>query len=336
MTESPPTLAGQQTWRGGGFCSFIGTDAHRLKYAKRNLASTEKVLSGAANGMCKYISALQSHQQIIRASLTRMRAAGFQPKHWMNAEETSAMLEAQLQHISSALTLATQLQAQLTYKAVEIVGPFDNEKDYVQPQVDELTNDAMETYVQQLEAMNKMGKDHPKGWWDEADPATWIPYGWMTHDTKKWCRYARMATEEGNGLAQYYGVPQAETSWDPNDPLTWVPFGWRIKDASLWQDWHKNQQSESDESPHSGLLTPDPEWNEIKEGGISKNTDPNKDVECDFSEAYAVGTINKEKDKGRFESAAAKVQLKPVSPFGHGNYAEYCERKKKLAPELMD
>ena len=317
---------------------MIGTDAHRLKYAQRNLASTEKVFSGAANGMNKYISALQSHQQIIRASLTRMRAAGFQPTYWMNAEETTAMLEAQLQHITTALNLAIQLQAQLTYKAVEIVGPFGNDKDYVQPQVDELTNDAMETYVQQLEAISKMGDDHPKCWWDEADPATWIPYGWRPHDTQKWCRYARMATEEGNGLTQYYGIPQAEMSWDPNDPLTWVPFGWRIKDASLWQDWHKNQQSESDESPHTGLLTPDPEWNDVKEasiGGTSCN-DPNKDVECEFAEAYGVGSVAKDRSQGKFASASAKAQLKPVSPFGHGDYVEYYERKKKVAPEPMD
>ena len=58
---------------------MIGTDAHRLKFAQRNLASTEKVFIGTANGTSKYITALQSHQQIIRASLTRMRAAGFQP-----------------------------------------------------------------------------------------------------------------------------------------------------------------------------------------------------------------------------------------------------------------
>ena len=317
---------------------MIGTDAHRLKYAQRNLASTEQVLIGTANGFSRYVTALQSHQQIIRASLTRMRAAGFQPKNWMNAEEVTAMLEAQLQHITAALTMATQLHAQLMYKAVEIVGPFGNDKDYTQPQVDELTNDTMETYVQQLEAINKLPDDHPKCWWDESDPATWIPYGWRPHDTQKWCRYARLATEEGNGLIQYYGIPQSEMGWDPNDPLTWVPFGWRIKDASLWQDWHKSQQSENnDESPHSGLLTPDPEWSDVKEASIGEMNciDPNKDVESEFAEAYGVGTAAKGRHQGKFASASAKAQQQPVSPFGHGDYKEYYERKKKAAPELM-
>ena len=157
MSETPPALAGQQTWRGGGFCSMIDTDAHRLKFAQRNLASTEKVFIGTANGLSKYITALQSHQQIIRASLTRMRAAGFQPRYWMNAEEVTAMLEAQLQHITAALNMATQLHAQLMYKAVEIVGPFGNDKDYTQPQIDELTNDTLETYVQQLDTKAPRG-----------------------------------------------------------------------------------------------------------------------------------------------------------------------------------
>ena len=148
-----------------------------------------------------------------------------------------------------------------------------------------------------------------------------------------------MATEEGHGLVPYYGIPHSEIGWDPNDPLTWVPFGWRIKDASLWQDWHKSQQSEgNDESPHSGLLTPDQEWNDVKEARIGEMDciDPNKDVECSFAEAYGAGTKVKSTPQGKFASASSKIQSKPVSPFGEGDYKEYYERKKKAAPELMD
>ena len=230
----PPEMAGAKTWRGEGFCALIGTDDHRLKYAQRNLASTEKVLIGAASGVNRSVAALQSHQQILRTSLVRMRAASFQPKYWMNGEETTAKLEAQLQLISQALSSATKLQAQLMYKSVDIVGPFGLDKDYTQPQIDELTNATLETYVQQLDTIDKLPEDHPKGWWDATDPATWIPHGWKPNDTQKWCRYARMATEEGHGLVPYYGIPHSEIGWDPNDPLTWVPFGWHVKDPSLW------------------------------------------------------------------------------------------------------
>ena len=97
-------MAGSKTWRGEGTCALTGTDEHRLKYAQRNLASTEKVLIGAANGVSRSVAALQSHQQILRTSLVRMKAAGFQPKYWMNGEETTAKLEAQLQLISQALS----------------------------------------------------------------------------------------------------------------------------------------------------------------------------------------------------------------------------------------
>ena len=133
----------------------------------------------------------------------------------------------------------------------------ESEKDYTQPQIDELTTATHETYVQQLDTIDKLPADHPPGWWDEADPASWIPYGWKPRDTQKWCRYARMATEEGHGLVHYHGVPQSQIGWDPTDPLTWVPFGWQIKDPSLWQDWHTSQRNEdSDESPHAASLIP--------------------------------------------------------------------------------
>ena len=313
-----------KTWRGEGLSGLIGTDEHRLKYAQRNLASTEQVLIGAANGVGRSIAALQRHQQIIRASLVRMKAANFHPKHWMNCEETTAKLEAQLQLMAQALHTATKLQAQLMYKSVEVVGPFGQDKDYALPQIDELTNEMLETYVQQLDTFDKMPKDHVKGWWDASDPATWIPHGWKPTDTQKWCRYARMATEEGHGLVPYYGIPHSEIGWDPKDPLTWVPFGWRIKNASLWQDWHNNQKDDgSDESPHAGLLAPEEGWNEV-EGASIKDTggeDPNKDVKSTFTEAYGVGEQKQKHDKkGKFEAEASKSQPKSCSPFGKDDY----------------
>ena len=326
-------MAVSKTWRGEGACALMGTDAHRLRYAQRNLASTEKVLIGAANGVNKSIAALQSHQQILQASLVRMRAATFQVPNWMSSEETTAKLEAQLQLISKALSSATKLQGQLMYKSVDIVGPFGSDKDYTQPQIDELTTATLETYVQQLATIDKLPADHPPGWWDAADPATWIPHGWKPKDTQKWCRYARMATEEGHGLVPYYGIPHSQIGWDPTDPLTWVPFGWHIKDPSLWKDWHESQRGdEDDESPHAGLLAPDADWNRVEAASIAEtnSVDPNKDMECTFEEAYGIGGQKAKRiTQGKFAAESSKSQPQPLSPFGDGDYPAYYDEQKK-------
>ena len=328
-------MANSKTWRGEtGICGVLGNDEHRLKYAQRNLASTEHVLIGAAASVGRSIAALQSHQQILRASLVRMKAADFQPPFWMNAEETKEILEAQLEIITKSLHTATKLNAQLLYKSTDVVGPFGKDKDYTLPQIDELTNETLETYVQQLDTYEKLPKDHIKGWWDASDPATWIPNGWKPNDTQKWCRYARLATEEGHGLVPYYGIPQSEIGWDPKDPLTWVPFGWRIKNESLWQDWHKSQQAEeSDESPHAGLLAPEPEWNEVEAASIkgSSGADPHKDTQSTFDEAYGVGGQKGKHvgTRGRFAGEASKSQPKPCSPFGKDDYEAYHANKMK-------
>ena len=75
----------------------------------------------------------------------------------------------------------------------------------------------------------------------------------------------------------------------------------------------------------------------MKEASIGEMNciDPNKDVECSFAEAYGAGTAVKGMPQGKFASASSKAQLKPVSPFGEGDYKEYYARKKKAAPELM-
>ena len=118
-------MSASKTWRGEeGILGILGTDEHRLKYAQRNLAATEQVLIGAADSVGRSIAALQSHQQILRASLCRMKAADFQPMLRMNAEETVAILEAQLDIINKSLHTATKLHAQLQYKSTDVVGPF--------------------------------------------------------------------------------------------------------------------------------------------------------------------------------------------------------------------
>ena len=328
-------MSASKTWRGEvGILGILGTDEHRLKFAQRNLAATEQVLIGAADSVGRATAALQSHQQILRASLCRMKAADFQPMLTMNVEETKAILEAQLDIINKSLHTATKLHAQLQYKSTDVVGPFGKNKDYTPPQIDELTNETLETYVQQLSAYEKLPKDHIKGWWDKEDPATWIPHGWKPNDTQKWCRYALLATEEGNGLVPYYGIPQSEIGWDPQDPLTWVPFGWRIKNESLWQNWHESQHADdSDESPHAGLLAPEPGWNEVDHGSIrgASGDDPHKDTQCTFTEAYGVGQTKHRSvgTKGKFAEEASKNQPKPCSPFGKEDYAAYYERKKQ-------
>ena len=328
-------MSASKTWRGEvGILGILGTDEHRLKYAQRNLAATEQVLIGAAEGVGRSIAALQSHQQILRASLCRMKAADFQPMLRMNTEETVAILEAQLDIINKSLHTATKLHAQLQYKSTDVVGPFGKNKDYTLPQIDELTNETLETYVQQLYAYEQLPKDHIKGWWDKKDPATWIPHGWKPNDTQKWCRYALLATEEGNGLVPYYGIPQSEIGWDPQDPLTWVPFGWRIKNESLWQNWHESQQADdSDESPHAGLLAPEPGWSEVDHGSIrgTSGDDPHKDTQGTFATAFGVGRTRHQNigTKGKFTEEASKSQSKPCSPFGKEDYAEFYERQKK-------
>ena len=204
----------------------------------------------------------------------------------------------------------------------QVVGPFGLAKDYEQPQIDELTNNTLETYVQQMDAISKLPEDHPKSWWDEEDPATWIPHGWKPNDTQKWCRYARMATEEGHGLVPYYGIPHSEIGWDPTDPLTWVPFGWHIKDQNLWKDWHQSQyEDESVESPHAGLLAPDEDWNKVQAASIA---DDDGDIKSNG------------KGKSRFAVEAAKSQKKPLSPFGQGDYQAYYETKKKPTSEWAE
>ena len=154
-------MAVSKTWRGEGFCAMIGTDEHRILYAQRNLASTERVLIEAAKEVNRSIATLQSHQLILQASQVRMKAATFQPKHWMNSAETKAKLGAQMQLITTALRTATKLQGQLMYKSVDVVGPFGSKKDYTQPQIDELTTATHETYVQQLDTIDKLPADHP-------------------------------------------------------------------------------------------------------------------------------------------------------------------------------
>ena len=61
-------MAVSKTWRGEGFHALTGTDEHRIRFAQRNLASTEKTLTEAAREVGKTISILQSHRQILQAS----------------------------------------------------------------------------------------------------------------------------------------------------------------------------------------------------------------------------------------------------------------------------
>ena len=218
------------------------------------------------------------------------------------------------------------------YKSVDMVGPFGLDKDYTQPQIDELTTASAETYIQQQAASDKLPENHPKGWWDADDPATWIPHGWKPNDTQKWCRYALMATEEGHGLVPYYGVPHSQIGWDPNNPLTWVPFGWEINDPTLWKDWHDSQRSdEGDGSPHAGLLAPDADWNTVEAASIAQpsGADPNKDDECTYEEAYGIGEQKAKRiTQGKFTATATRSQTKPLSPFGDGDYPAYYEKQK--------
>ena len=100
-------MADQQTWRGEGFIAQTGSDEHRIMYAQRNLASTEKVLVDAVHGVNRCVATLQSHQQILQASLFRTRATNFGPRHWMSGAETCAKLEAQMQVMHKALSTAT-------------------------------------------------------------------------------------------------------------------------------------------------------------------------------------------------------------------------------------
>ena len=328
-TRHEAVMASPRTWRGEGVTAVTGTDEHRLEYAFRNLASTEKVLIYAARDLGKPIAAMQSHEQVLQASLARMKAAPFSdPLNGMRGAETIAKLEAQLHLLSKALYTATKAQSLLMYKAIDIVGPFGQDKDYMIPQIDELTNAINETYDQQVSALAKLPETSLKPWWDAKDPSTWIPHGWKATNILKWRRFAKLATEEGNGLIPYYGIEENQV-WDPLDPLTWVPYGWKIKDAAQWKEWHDNQKEEdSDESPHAGLLTRDTEWNKVEQGVIQDagpKEDPHKHTDSTFTEAYGAGAQR----KGKFESETLKAQLKPVSPFGDGDYQKYYENKKK-------
>ena len=95
--------------------------------------------------------------------------------------------------------------------------------------------------------------------------------------------------------------------------------------------WHRRlfgKDVDSDESPHAGLLTRDTDWNKVEQGGIQASDpkeDPLKTSDTTFTEAYGVGVHR----KGKFEAELSKVQPKPVSPFGEGNYQQYYEDKKK-------
>ena len=223
------------------------------------------------------------------------------------------------------------------YKSVDIVGPFGTHKDYSLPQLDELTTDQAETYKQQFARLEQNDPDEAKGWWDEKDPSTWIPYGWKPTDEDKWCEYAIQATEVGNGLIPYYELPFTQVDWDPNDPLTWVPFGWRIKDETAWKDWHESQKEEdSDVSPHEGLLAPEGDWSSVEPSKVmdaekASGSDPHRDTKCTFEEAYGIGAPKpKREPRGKFGQQVQKTNTKPVSPFGDGNYEEYHAQQKKL------
>ena len=76
-------------------------------------------------------------------------------------------------------------------------------------------------------------------------------------------------------------------------------------------------EEESDESPHAGLLAPDEDWSKVHAASITDDD----------------GDRQKSKGKGRFAVEADKSQQKPLSPFGHGNYQDYYETKKKPTPQ---
>ena len=102
----------------------------------------------------------------------------------------------------------------------------------------------------------------------------------------------------------------------------------------MWQNWHESQQADdSDESPHAGLLAPEPGWNEVEAASIrgESGEDPHKDTQCTFAEAYGVGQPKNQRvgSKGKFAGEASKSQPKPCSPFGKEDYAAYYEHKKQ-------
>ena len=102
-------MASPRTWRGEGATAVTGTDAHRFEYAFRNLASTEKVLIHAARDLGKPIASMQSHEQVLRASIARMKAAPFSdPLNSMRGVEAIAKLEAQLHLLSKAIHTAAK------------------------------------------------------------------------------------------------------------------------------------------------------------------------------------------------------------------------------------
>ena len=232
----------------------------------------------------------------------------------MQAAEMKGKTEAQISLIDKAILTAIQTKALMEYRSVDIVGPFGVNKDYSLPQLDEFTNEQADTYKQQEPKVAKL----PKEWWGEADPATWAPHGWKPTDAIKWNRYARMATEEGNGLEAFYQTPHSQMPWDPTDPLTWVPFGWRIKDPNQWRDWHADQSSEGEggTSPHEGLLAPDSDWYRVQPGSITdtpseenmtkdSGADPHANTAATFQEAHGVGVARGQApESGKFSQAA--------------------------------
>ena len=286
-------MAYSKPWRGNEAIVHVGSDEHKLKYAHRNLESTESVFISAARDAARCSATLQSQHQILQASLARMQAGGSQSEYAMSCAVAELKLKAQIKLLENALKSVTELYGHLTIKTVDLVGPFGKDKDYSLPQLDELTSDKAVTYKQQTNKI-KHNPHYLKGWWDKDDPATWIPHGWKTTDDCKWARYALMATEAGHGLGPlpYYEVEKHEIGWDPRDPLTWVPFGWQIKDQDQWSQWHSDQKGEdNEESPHSGLLERDAEW-------VIENADKQDDTA-----------------KGKFQAEAEKSTSPPTMPL---------------------
>ena len=144
--------------RSKGPVDHVGSDEWKLKYAHRNLASTESVFIAAGRDANKCMAALQSQHQILQTSLTRMQAGGSQSKNAMSCCEAEIKLKSQIRLLENALKSAAELNGHLMIKSVDLVGPFGQGKDWSLPQLDELTTAEAVTYKQQT---NKIKKNPP-------------------------------------------------------------------------------------------------------------------------------------------------------------------------------